>query len=52
MGDADSMYNIGLVLYHGDGMRQDRAKAAKWWRKAANLGHSKAGEALAANFKP
>ena len=37
-GDAVAQLNIGLMYYNGQGVEQDYAEAAKWWRKAADQG--------------
>ena len=37
---ADEQFRIGEMYYWGDGVRQDRAEAFKWYVKAARQGHS------------
>ncbi|WP_140986679.1 SEL1-like repeat protein [Asticcacaulis tiandongensis] len=37
-GHAPAMYNLGIMLYNGDGGSQDRVGAAQWFRKAAEYG--------------
>jgi len=37
-GHAPAMYNLGIMLYNGDGGPQDRVGAAQWFRKAAEYG--------------
>jgi len=34
-GNASAQFNLGLMYNLGRGVRQDLAKAVKWWRKAA-----------------
>ncbi len=34
-GDAGAQYNLGLMYREGQGVSQDDAEAAKWYRKAA-----------------
>ena len=41
-GDADAQNNLGLRYYNGEGVTKDYAEAARWWRKAAEQGYSKA----------
>ncbi len=38
LGDAVAQYSLGLMYYHGRGVPQDYAEAAKWYRKAAERG--------------
>lgn len=42
-GNGDSMYNIGLIYYNGQGVSQDNAKAMEWFRKAEQSGDLQAG---------
>ena len=37
-GHADAQFNLGLAYDTGDGMLQDDAEAAHWYRLAADLG--------------
>lgn len=37
-GEVDSQYNLGVIYYSGDGVKQDYVEAAKWFRKAAAQG--------------
>jgi hypothetical protein len=37
-GNADAAYNLAVVHQHADGVPQDLATAAKWYRVAAELG--------------
>lgn len=41
-GDVKAQNCLGLRYYHGTWIRQDKAEAAKWFRKAAEQGHVKA----------
>jgi tetratricopeptide (TPR) repeat protein len=43
----DAQYNLGLLYYNGWGVPQDYAKAAEWFRKAAEQGHDEAKDYLA-----
>jgi TPR repeat protein len=38
LGDAEAQYNLGVMYDEGAGMGQDLAKAADWYRKAADQG--------------
>ena len=40
--DAETLYNIGLRYYNGDGVAQDYAKAIEWFRQAAEQGYAAA----------
>jgi len=44
---ADTQYNNGIKYANGEGVPQDYAKAAEWFRKAAAQGHEKAKDFLA-----
>ena len=37
-GDAYAQHNLGNCYLNGDGLRQDKEEAVKWWRKAAEQG--------------
>ena len=37
-GDARAQYYLGLIYYHGEGVKQDYAEAADWFHKAAQQG--------------
>ena len=37
-GDVDAQFNLGWCYYMGEGVPQDKAEAAKWYRKAAEQG--------------
>ena len=39
-GYADAQYNLGLMYKNGNGVPQDYAEAARWYRLAANQGHA------------
>ena len=41
-GDAKSQLELGLMFYFGNGVKQDKAEAVKWWRRAAEQGDAKA----------
>ena len=41
-GNADAQFNLGLMYYDGQGVRQDYAEALRWYRKAAEQGYAKA----------
>jgi len=37
-GNANAMFNIGVLYDQGQGVKQDYAEAMRWWRKAADKG--------------
>jgi|GEM_PF-3526528 len=40
---ADALYNIAIDYYYGlEGLKEDKATALKWYRKAADKGHAEA----------
>ena len=41
-GDAKAQFDLGLKYENGEGVLQDYAEAAKWYRKAAEQGYAKA----------
>jgi len=41
-GSKNSCYNIAIMYYKGEGVKQDRREAVQWFRKAADLGHMNA----------
>jgi TPR repeat protein len=45
-GDRDAQYQLGLVLYRGDGLPRDQRGAVGWYGRAAEQGHAKAALAL------
>ena len=38
------------MYYKGDGVRQDKTEAERWWRKAAEQGHGQAQTVLGAMY--
>ena len=41
-GDAPAQFNLGIMYYHGRGVRQNDPEAAKWFHLAANQGDAPA----------
>jgi TPR repeat protein len=41
-GDADAQNDLGVMYDNGNGVPQDHAEAAKWFRKAAERGLARA----------
>lgn len=41
-GDAQAQFRLGMEYHLAERVPQDYAKAAWWWRKAANQGHAEA----------
>lgn len=41
-GDADAQFYVGALYYHGEGVPQSTAEAARWYRRAARQGHAAA----------
>ena len=41
-GYAKAQFNLGLIYYNGQGVRQDYTQAVQWYRKAAEQGDAKA----------
>lgn len=41
-GDSSAQFDLGMLYYHDEGLRQDSKKAHEWFLKAANQGHVKA----------
>jgi TPR repeat protein len=41
-GDADAQKNLGWMYYDGEGVPEDKAEAAQWYRKAAEQGDADA----------
>ncbi|MCM3373047.1 hypothetical protein M3640_20525, partial [Bacillus velezensis] len=37
-GDLDGEFDVALMYEHGDGVEQNPAEAAKWYRRAADQG--------------
>ena len=44
-GDAGAQYNLGFMYSNGEGVPQDYAEAAKWYRMAADPGAARSGKA-------
>ena len=43
---ARAQNNLGVMYYHGNGIKQDFDEAFKWYRCAAEQGHAKAPNSL------
>ena len=41
-GHVEAQFNLGVMYFHGDGVAQNDAAAAIWFRKAAEQGHGDA----------
>ncbi len=41
-GNAQAQFNLGVMYYDGQGVRQDYAQAVQWYRKAAEQGYANA----------
>jgi uncharacterized protein len=41
-GDVDAQYNIGILYYHGEGIRKDHDEALKWFHLSAEQGDAEA----------
>lgn len=41
-GDAEAQFYLGALYYHGEGVPQSTAEAARWYRRAADQGHAAA----------
>jgi hypothetical protein len=50
-GDADGMYELGVLFYQGRGVTEDKQEARQWFERAARAGNAKAREVLAGLFK-
>ncbi len=46
-GDAESQWRLGVLYLNGDGVRQNDAEAASWFRRSADQGYVPALKALA-----
>ena len=46
-GDAEAMFNIGVLYVNGNGVTRDYKEAMKWFELAANKGVAEAKSALA-----
>ena len=49
-GDAEAQYNLGRMYANGEGVPQDDAEAARWYRLAADQGDASAQYALAGMY--
>jgi TPR repeat protein len=49
-GEAIAQFNVGLMYYEGQGVRQDYARAAEWFQRAADQGYLKAQYNLGAMY--
>ena len=38
-GDAQAQFDLGVMYFYGEGVRQDREKAVYWYCKAAEQGY-------------
>ncbi len=38
-GDAEAQFYVGALYYHGEGVPQNDAEAARWYRRAADQGY-------------
>lgn len=47
---APAHFNIGVMYYRGEGVKQDKKEAARWLRKAAEQGHAKSQFLLSAMY--
>jgi TPR repeat protein len=50
-GYADAQFNLALMYRNGDGVPQDDAEAAKWYRRAAEQGLAEAQYNLAVMYR-
>lgn len=41
-GNAEAQFHLGALYYHGEGVPQSNAEAARWYRRAADRGHAAA----------
>ena len=41
-GDASAQFNLGVMYYDGQGVKQDYFKAVEWYQKAAEQGDASA----------
>jgi TPR repeat protein len=49
-GNATAQFNVGLMYYQGQGVRQDYGYGADWFRRAAQQGYAKAQHDLGAMY--
>jgi uncharacterized protein len=50
-GLAEAQYNIGLMYYEGQGVKQDYAEAVRWYHKAGDQGYSEAQHNLGVMYR-
>ena len=41
-GDSKAQYNLGVCYFKGDGVKQDFAKSAEWFKKSSDQGYGHA----------
>lgn len=46
MGDGESQYYLGVMYFHGDGVKPNKAMAVSWLKKSANSGNERAAQKL------
>lgn len=51
LGDTHSVLNLGICFQNGDGVRQDKAKAIRFYKLASNMGNSDAMNNLGICYK-
>lgn len=51
-GNADAMFELGQMYFHGDGIQKDPESAEELWRLAAGNGHAVAARCLMSHFPP
>jgi len=51
-GDAGGQFELGMMLFYGEGVPQSAQEAAVWFRKAAEQGHAEAQAALVICLSP
>jgi TPR repeat protein len=51
-GDARAQYNLGVVLFNGQGVAHDPVKAVEWYRAAADQGYGPAQANLSFMYEP
>ena len=51
-GNPEASYQLGILYYRGEGVVQDYAEAAKWFRLAAEQGYAPAQENLDSISRP
>jgi len=45
-GDLNAQFYLAVRYFRGEGVKENYKEAAKWWRKAAQLGHKGAQDRL------